>query len=304
MRHLTISLFASKVYLLVKGILILGIISWSFAQSLPPPLPTPREDGQPIQHETSAKEQHTSDKDSPPQHATPPNAINISQGPQTTEPRNNQGNISKQPASDEGIHGAIWFTAIFTGGLVLAGFLQLLAMLRQARYMHQTLRMTEQTLKVTQQAADAATTNAEIATQALHLTQRAYLIMSDWALTNGSTHDAPLHVGFDIMNVGHTPAVQVEICMDSLIASSLPALPRYEHPSLLENLPPSVVLMYTWPQEIRERMPDGTFLWVWGRLTYHDVFGRQHAKGFCARCQPNRIPPFSFPIVAGYVYDD
>ena len=177
-------------------------------------------------------------------------------------------------------------------------------MLLQARYMRQNLHITEQTLRVIQQAADAATKSAETAAQTLHLTQRAYLIMSEWSLGNGSTHDAPLSITFDIMNVGHTPAMQVEIWMDSSVGSSLPELPRYEHPSPLENLPPTVILSYTWPQALPTSIAEGTFLWIWGRITYYDVFGRQHQRGFCAQCDPHRHPGCSLHFVPGYVYDD
>ena len=189
---------------------------------------------------------------------------------------------------------ANWWTAVGTWALAMVGFIQ---MFITSFFLYRTLGVTHQT-------AEAATKNAETAVQTLHLTQRAYLIMSEWDLRNGSTHDAPLSVGFDIMNVGHTPAMQVKISMDFLIASSLPEVSRYAPPTPLENLPPTVLLSYIWPQALPMSVPEGTFLWIWGRLTYTDVFEKQHQRGFCAQCDPRRIPGCSLPFVPGYVYDD
>src|SRR5262245_9821077 len=133
MQRLTIPVLSPKVYLFVQSLCILGIVARSVAQPLPPPIPTPREESQPIQHETPSKEQQPPERDNPPQDTMPSNTVNILQGPQTTEPRRNQSNQSSQPTSDQGINWPVWLTAMFTGALVLAGFLQLLAIWRQAR---------------------------------------------------------------------------------------------------------------------------------------------------------------------------
>jgi hypothetical protein len=259
MQWLTIPVLSPKVYLLIQGIGILYMISGAFAQSLPPPVPTPGSTSEQEQPSKGNGNQTSTDQGNPSQESMPPvKAV----------PSQETAHISKQISESKSHETtANWWTAVGTCALAVVALVQMLI----------TSFFLYHTLAVTTQAADAAKKSAETAGQALHLTQRAYLIMWEWELTlDGASHDAFRHVPFDIMNVGHTPAMQIEICMDSLVASSLPALPRYEHPSPLENLPPAVLLSYTWPQDLPTSIPEGTFLWIWGCITYHDVFGKQH----------------------------
>jgi len=89
----------------------------------------------------------------------------------------------------------------FTGMLVWLSWRQWRAMKLQGDYMRDGLAITKQ-------AADAARLSAETAEQALHLTQRAFLVIKQWEVKDWTIGAKPRLV-CAIMNTGHTPAKNV-----------------------------------------------------------------------------------------------
>jgi hypothetical protein len=267
---------------------IFSIVSGAFAQSLPPPVPSPRGNSEQEQPSETQSIETKQDHNNP--SATTPPTLKITEPPE--HPNITQG-VSNNKTSEAA---ANWWTAI--GTLAIAG-ITLIQMIITSIFLYRTLR-------VTQQAAAAATKSAEVAAQALHLTERAYIHVTDWELNlDGTAHDSPRYVAIRITNVGHTPALELKVSMAYSIEPSLPEIPRYEQWSTPETLPPTAHRLF--PESphllyIPAIEHEDVFLWVWGCVTYKDVFGTEHQNGFCAQCYPQRLPHFSYPTVPEYVY--
>jgi hypothetical protein len=186
----------------------------------------------------------------------------------------------------------IWLTA----ALVFVGVMQFFAMGLQAYYMCRALTITKE-------AADAATQSAKVAAQALHLSERAYMaIVHSDVVPDGTSHEAPWHITLTIMNVGHTLATKLEISLDYLSVFHLPESPSFTHSTELEPLPPTGQRVFKGPL-VAMPVSTGTVLWIYGKITYEDVFGHSHNKGFCMRCEFQPLPQL-FPYYdARYVYD-
>jgi len=135
------------------------------------------------------------------------------------------------------------------------------------------------TLRVTRQTADAATKNAEIAAQALHLSERAYIAIVHVDLVpDGTSHEVPWHITITIER------------------------PSFLHSTQLEPLSPTAQRVF-WGPAVAMPVPPGTVLWIYGEITYEDVFSKPHNKGFCMRCEFQPLPQL-FPYYdARYVYE-
>jgi hypothetical protein len=287
MQRLTIRVPSSKVYLFLKALCILGIVSWSGAQPLPPPIPTPGEQSEPEQHPTTQDTQTRQSNQQPPEEPIP----------MVKQPEAPQNNAKANEARQNPTHTTTpdWITWL-TAALVFVGVMQFSAMCVQAYYMRRGLR-------VTQQAADAATRSAEVAVQALHLSERAYIaIVHADVVPDGTSHEAPWHITLTIMNVGHTLATMLEIWLDYLSVFHLPEPPSLQHSTQLEPLPPTGQRVLKGPS-VAMPLPPGTVLWIYGKITYADVFGNSHTNGFCMRCEFQPLPQL-FPYYdARYVYE-
>jgi hypothetical protein len=274
-------------------IMLIGIVVL-MALPLPPPAPTPLEATQEVQHTTSNKQQATPAEISPTQPPAP--MVELPKRPETSRADEEHREQQRHQATSD------WITR-FTGALVVVGLVQLVVIAVQAWLMRRTLH-------VTQQSADAATHSAHIAKQALQVSQRAYVTVDHWRMNDFAIGENP-DITFDVINTGTTPAKIIDVRLDFLIAPQLPPTPQYGgHPRTIPGhlRPNSSAPIKSWLAEPltseahRHIVNDQSFLWIWSRITYEDVFHIQHHTAFAVQWRHGY--GFTFPSIPGYAYAD
>lgn len=157
----------------------------------------------------------------------------------------------------------------FTGLLVLVAFLQIIPIVIQAIW---GIR-----------AANAAKKSADVAKTALHLGQRAYLIAQRWEVKVFEAGRPPL-VSAYVLNSGLSIAKNIRVEGNFRIRTSqlpdIPEWPGYEDSGAGQALGPNGIKASTLEGddmltvEKMAQLADGitSRLYVWGRISYFDVF--------------------------------
>jgi hypothetical protein len=174
----------------------------------------------------------------------------------------------------------------FAGVLAAVGVLQWLTMWRQSRHMREELTLTRQ-------AADAAATGAATAAKALGVSERAYVVIRNWAMRVPSVGDVP-EAEFVVENTGHTPANRTLVRGRIEVRdAALPAVPdwRANEPSggqltIAPGGRPLSTLRGDHPltrEEVDRLRANKVFLSIWGRVDYVDAFGVAQSVSFARR---------------------
>jgi hypothetical protein len=142
-------------------------------------------------------------------------------------------------------------------------------------------------LYLTRRAADAAKTSAEVAERALHISERAYLLMDNWQLRDDG---ATVSVTCDLRNTGRTPARIADRIYKIGVPYSgvMPDIPDYadSRNEGAQSMSGGQRLLF---QTQPETIPPDVFidiqqgiatLFIWGIFRYTDQFGQPHRYGF------------------------
>jgi hypothetical protein len=193
-----------------------------------------------------------------------------------------------------------WFSlllTLFTGCLAVVGFLQ--------------VRIIFHTLKATQTTADAAKDSAEVAGKALAIGERAYLVVDQFKTSQSFSANIPLEIRYHITNVGRTPGIITGISAKAQILEKLPDQPTYEvrtrgkemiGSGTQHGLPMQAESIVGITTELYGRVRQKTLaVFVYGKVSYSDIFGNPHDTGFCAQWDfetaqfvPSNVPGYNF----------
>jgi hypothetical protein len=240
-----------------------------FGQSQPPS-PTPAKSGEEPQQAEQSKPPEASTDQQP----TQPTSATIHKG-QTAQSQNVGTNPGEKAARG---HTPDWWLVWFTLALVVAAFLQLLAMLIQARYMRKTIDFAKRSMEITERARVA--------------------------LENFQFHDLeePQHADFSfsytITNTGKTNA-NIIGRLGEITCHDLPATPQYDASSEQEM---SVTIAATKGFEFHtdpipkakiplEAIMSGTArLYASGYVHYKDVFGEEQWTYWAYQFRKGKAP--------------
>jgi hypothetical protein len=149
-------------------------------------------------------------------------------------------------------------------------------------------------LAITEKAADAAQKSAKVAEIALHVAEKAYLKIDSFEIVNFSIGHH-LNVLYEIHNVGHTPAQIMEsLTIVDIVEKDSFKTPIYdiekgitgpkqafiqpdEKASMIGISKEPVTL-----DEFNSVQNDIKLIFVWGKITFRDVFGKTWVNGFGA----------------------
>lgn len=172
---------------------------------------------------------------------------------------------------------------IFTGALAFVGLVQFGFLIRG-----DTVATT---------AAEAAKRSAEIADKTLRIAQGANIGVYRWESKNIETNKSPF-VRAEIANVGHSIAIVTDDWSKMTIDVGLPALPAYgSHPTNVA-LPPggasfieldastATTPIVLTQQHIDELITGKKKMFVWGRITYKDIFDDVWDYGYIIQFSP------------------
>jgi hypothetical protein len=191
---------------------------------------------------------------------------------------------AKQSTDDRLATYTLWL-AVFTALLVLVSAFQISFLISADR--------------TAAQAAEAAKSSVEIAERTLRLSQGANIGMYRWESKNIETNKSPF-IRVEIANVGHSIAVVLDDWSKITIDAKLPDVPVYgSHPTNIP-VPPGgasfleldgsvaakpVVLTQ---QHIDELIAGQKKFFVWGRITYRDIFDDVWDYGYIVQFAPVR----------------
>jgi len=183
------------------------------------------------------------------------------------------------------------FLVVFTALLVVVGAYQWKAFVRAEH-------IAAKTAQAAKESADAAKKSAEISERALIATQRAFVRVTNFPWLWRPDHD-PARVGkywYDITpiveNTGNTPTVGMKIAVDyALRDTPLPddfdfpyrAVPGDTIIGAKQSIGANNAVIL---DEDLVAVQDGTkFFYIWGTITYHDVFEGTpiHTAEFCTQ---------------------
>jgi hypothetical protein len=192
--------------------------------------------------------------------------------------------------------------AAFTWALVCAN-----RKLWQASQEHS--KHLQETIAISREAADAAKKSAEIAENTLHITQMAYVDITDQQLSR------PLEVGinprilYEITNYGNTVAHITEIINVVDIVSEFPIDPDYTKCKVMsKNLPirrNGIINKFATmdrpidTDQINSIYNGTKFLGLWGTITYYDIFQKSFTIGYGVKYSPRAN---LFVLIDGYNY--
>jgi hypothetical protein len=174
---------------------------------------------------------------------------------------------------------------IFTGALAFVGIVQFGFLIRS-----DTVATT---------AAEAAKRSADIAEQTLRVSQGASIGLYRWESQNIEVNKSP-YFRVEIANTGHSIAVVLNDTSNVTIDSELPQKPIYSsHPvnnvvpvsgaSFLEidtgTAATPIVLTQRYMDEL---MANKKKIFVWGRITYRDIFDDVWDYGYVTQFSPKR----------------
>jgi hypothetical protein len=166
--------------------------------------------------------------------------------------------------------------------------------------------------------ANAARMGADIARDTLHLAYRAHLHFDTWSIENFRPNSVPV-VRFEILNRSHTAAELVGFRSTYDDTDAPPPEPEYLEPIKPKYglVRPSdkagTVVTYEFQRPISgetfQAVAEGKrAVYVWGELTYKDIFGDDHRTGFGMELWISHGPMGgwnAFPIdKPGYNYAD
>ena len=187
-----------------------------------------------------------------------------------------------------------------TVAIAIFAFLQFLAMVFQYCAMSKQIKHLKKTVRATKEAADAARKNAE----ALPEVERSYLFIytvewfreEDRILTENGTDQSTITVW--VLNAGKTPAVLRRLNLDAAIRDSYPTREEI-HPIIDNTIPDGKIMRSTnkadaFTAKVRISTEQWgrieksqTKLLCYGRIEYKDIFGKDHATGFCYEWSPH-----------------
>jgi len=211
------------------------------AEESPNPIPSPREESQPIQNSGANISQETND----------PKTLSKSHPStnfQTSIPVSNQDvqDFRNQP-SQSSSNGWTWDAmTLLTLALVVVGVTQAFIYHRQARLMREGLEITKRSAEAAQDSADAAKQGAKaaedgalVARETLRVTQRAYLGIENWRFKNDEA-GIPLRIECTLFNSGATPAEIIGSAFRVYITGELPPPPDYSQ-ILIDPMKPLLI---------------------------------------------------------------
>jgi hypothetical protein len=210
-----------------------------------------------------------------------------------------------------------WFTpdrliAIATIVYVFVAIMMFFSIRSQARAAHRQADIADRAAKAAEKAAIAATKSAEVADKALRATEKAVLTVvfqkKDFTLT--SVPVAP----FRVINTGQTRAFVKEYIAGIYISKKLPPIPLQFPPGspTSDDISPIDARRLTAemiggtsisPTEMEQIVRGETVLYVAGKVSYYDEFGKSHFTVFTRKYDPIRSALVR-PMEPGYNYSD
>jgi hypothetical protein len=176
-------------------------------------------------------------------------------------------------------------------------------------------RHAEESLRLTRESNVLTTKSLEIAESTLHTTQRAYLMVDDFAHASLE----PFEAEYSLNNVGLSVARVDEAMTCTFLGRSLPDVEHGAQPDYrviadtVETVTPSYIYpgkrIRCWfrrtqgfsPSELRGLRLGDLRLFVFGRVIYFDIFNRRDTLGWARVWIGDR---FAYQQVSGYDYTD
>jgi hypothetical protein len=196
--------------------------------------------------------------------------------------------------------------------LCLRGDNDVLSIRSQARAAHRQSNIAETAAKAAEKAAIAATRSAEAADKALRIAEKAALTVlfqrNDFTLTS-----VPL-APFRVLNTGHTRAFVKEYFAGIYISKKLPPIPL-QFPAgtpTSDDISPTDARKLTAelvgataisPTEMEQIVKGETVLYIAGKVSYYDEFGKSHFTVFTRKYDPTG-DALVRPMEPGYNYSD
>jgi hypothetical protein len=210
-----------------------------------------------------------------------------------------------------------WFTpdrlvAIATIVYAWVAIMMFFSIRSQARAAHRQANIADLAAKAAEKAAVAATRSAEVADKALRVAEKAVLSVvfqkKDFTLTS-----VPV-ASFRVINTGHTRAFVKEYIVGIYISNRLPPIPL-QFPAgtpISDDISPTDARKFAAelvgataisPTEMEQIAKGETVLYVAGKITYYDEFGKSHFAVFTRKYDPIR-GALVRPMEPGYNYSD
>lgn len=270
------------------------------------PSPTPPENGNEPQEESTTEEDEGSETQEQPQATIPPEnqSNSVSINIQTDE----EGREEEDGSSGD------WLLIVFTGALAVVGILQWLNMRRQTHIAADQTKILDEGLMLTRESAEAATSSAATARESLHLTERAWLAPDEMKLILNVGQ--PIEVRYFLVNTGRTVATLIGSKGQIRIAEELPDTESPLHSESLRlhssqvavgrhtnfHYGPEEPLIVT--EQLVEALRSGPqALNFFAHIEYRDVFGRSHKMGFGVQWDP-KADSFAMIDSSTYNYAD
>lgn len=197
---------------------------------------------------------------------------------------------SRQNATEQGSAGSHWadWALVFVTGLLAVYTYRLWRSTKEGAT--EQAKLTDASLREMRRAADAAGQSAEVARDTLHLAYRAHLHLESWQIDNFRPNAVPI-VQLDVLNTGPTGAKLLAIHTAYDYTDPPPPTPAYRGPAQLKHglVRPSstaeIVLSFEFQgplsEEAAQAIESGIRpLYIWGEITYEDIFGDDHRTGF------------------------
>jgi hypothetical protein len=181
---------------------------------------------------------------------------------------------------------------IFTGLLALFTYRLWKATANLYKVSQEQSRDMKTSLSITQESASAAKKGAEVAEKALHVAERAYLRIENFEVRqfNIGNH---INVHYEIHNVGHTPAQIIEsLTIVDIVERDSFTTPVYDvdkgitgpkHSFIQPGEKASMIGISknpVTPEQYQAVQYDDKLIFVWGKITFCDVFDKIWINGF------------------------